>query len=386
MDLEPLNLGMIAGGQGWGVWTGIQEGHDCGWGAGQQAASRCTQYTAGCSRPRAPLRHGHLVICSAVCACHCGALPSSACSCCAHVAPCPPPPPSPPHSLLLHRLHHHRAVCLLPHCQDQAQGAPAPLGCRCIVPAGSRPPVRQCPRLQRFVPHLPRHGVPAMTCSPPLQFSGLQGLLEILGSSSEYDDVPVRPGEERLVQVRCNAGAGRERPAGQCSCSAAAYPPHASLVGPASRRNPTGPPPAPTCLRPPAAEAAAARAAGGGQAQVHRPAHQGQRAGAGARATHGRSRGRMVHLRLTSEYPVQAAIQPVFSRPPTAPCPPTTHPPLTLPAVPLLSVGAQPRHGGRHARRGGQGLPPAAGHGGRHLLLRLAQPGAGGCVPAGQAD
>lgn len=96
MDLEPLNLGMIAGGQGWGVWTGIQEGHDCGWGAGQQAASRCTQYTAGCSRPRAPLRHGHLVICSAVCACHCGALPSSACSCCAHVAPCPPPPPPHP--------------------------------------------------------------------------------------------------------------------------------------------------------------------------------------------------------------------------------------------------------------------------------------------------
>lgn len=35
-----------------------------------------------------------------------------------------------------------------------------------------------------------------------LPSNGPQGLLEILSTASEYDDVPVRPGEERLVQVR----------------------------------------------------------------------------------------------------------------------------------------------------------------------------------------
>ncbi len=59
-----------------------------------------------------------------------------------------------------------------------------------------------------------------------------------------------------------------------------------------------------------------------------------------------------------------------------APCPP---PPCPA-AVALLALRHEPRHGGGHARCGGQGLPPAAGHGGRHLLLRLAQPGAGGCA------
>ena len=42
-----------------------------------------------------------------------------------------------------------------------------------------------------------------LTPLPPLPacLRPLQGLLEILSSATEYGEVPVRPGEERLVQV-----------------------------------------------------------------------------------------------------------------------------------------------------------------------------------------
>lgn len=43
--------------------------------------------------------------------------------------------------------------------------------------------------------------LPSPTCCSPASTLP-QGLLEILSSASEYDDVPVRPGEERVVQVR----------------------------------------------------------------------------------------------------------------------------------------------------------------------------------------
>lgn len=38
------------------------------------------------------------------------------------------------------------------------------------------------------------------SCHPQPQSLSPQGLLEILSSASEYDEVPVRPGEETAVQ------------------------------------------------------------------------------------------------------------------------------------------------------------------------------------------
>ena len=56
--------------------------------------------------------------------------------------------------------------------------------------------------------------VTARPCPPP----HLQGLLEILSSASEYDEVPVRSGEERVVQVRAGGrvAAGRQAAAHRC--------------------------------------------------------------------------------------------------------------------------------------------------------------------------
>ena len=45
-----------------------------------------------------------------------------------------------------------------------------------------------------------------------------------------------------------------------------------------------------------------------------------------------------------------------------------------LPAVTPVALAPQPRHGRGPARRGGRRHPPAAGNGGRHLILGMAQP------------
>ena len=55
------------------------------------------------------------------------------------------------------------------------------------------------------------HCLPSMnphTCHCPPLPRRLQGLLEILSSASECDEVPVRPGEERVMQVRAGGWAG----------------------------------------------------------------------------------------------------------------------------------------------------------------------------------
>ena len=59
---------------------------------------------------------------------------------------------------------------------------------------------------------------------------------------------------------------------------------------------------------------------------------------------------------------------------------PSPHPRTA--AVSPVPLPAQPRHGGGRSVGGGQRHAPAAGHGGRHLLLGLAQPRAGRCGPA----
>ena len=144
----------------------------------------------------------------------------------------------------------------------------------------------------------------------------------------------VGPAGDPVQRHRVWRGAGAPRrgasgagePVGRCCC----MPLVAAVAGGwplllYSRTHTNAPPPPPSPL---GAEAAGARAAGRGQAALHRPAHQGQRAA----------------------------------------------------AVALLTGGPRPRHGGRPAARGGWRHAPAAGHGGRHLQLGLAQPRARGCV------
>lgn len=64
----------------------------------------------------------------------------------------------------------------------------------------------------------------------------------------------------------------------------------------------------------------------------------------------------------------------------TTPCPPPharpLHPSPSPPDAPVARA-PQPRPAGRRPQRGWPRRPPAAGHGGRHLLLWLAQPRAG---------
>ena len=89
---------------------------------------------------------------------------------------------------------------------------------------------------------------------PPLP-QPTQGLLEILSSASEYDDIPVRPGEERAVEVRGRAQGGvREVEGGGAGCLwlagrvlERAQGLHAASHAPPPP--PPPPPPAPPCER-----------------------------------------------------------------------------------------------------------------------------------------
>ena len=119
MDLEPLNLGMIAGG-----WRGCRRG-----GVAAGGTSAVTAGMLGGVGSRCDLRCAALQACSCRhgccrCCCRC---------CCDHQAATNRQAlPLPalltraaaflPCSVLLHRVHHDRAVCFQPHRQDEAQG------------------------------------------------------------------------------------------------------------------------------------------------------------------------------------------------------------------------------------------------------------------------
>ena len=113
MDLEPLNLGMIAGEgsgsrveQGWG--RGV--GWGCGvWGGTGQQGGRVGVDWCGRGLVQPALKKAEF---------------SSRC-----LVRLPPSPS--PCSVLLHHLYHDRALCQQPHCQDQAQGG------RCAVLCGT---------------------------------------------------------------------------------------------------------------------------------------------------------------------------------------------------------------------------------------------------------
>jgi hypothetical protein len=124
------------------------------------------------------------------------------------------------------------------------------------------------------------------------------------------------------------------------------------------------------------AEAAGACAACCGQAAAHGPPHQGQRTGAGKAGSlgiavcgsEGRAMvwgGRKAHVSLADARTLLLALFNPFACPAAG-----SH----------VSLAPQPRHGGGCAGGGWQGHSLAAGDGGRHLVLGLAQPRPGRCA------